>query len=113
MEPHQPTGSDATLRRVLQEWRLNASLPPRFREQVWQRIARQAAPGRWGLWHAWTAWLEQTVPHPAVAAAYVAVLLGAGLGAGYLQARADNQRLLTNLQVRYLQLVDPLASARD
>jgi hypothetical protein len=113
MESHKPSESDAALRRVLQEWHVDAGRPPRFREQVWQRIAQREAPGRVSLWHALAHWLEHTLPRPAVAVGYVAVLLVAGLGAGYFQARANNLRTETRLQARYLQLVDPLTADRD
>ena len=44
---------------------------------------------------------------PALAASYVAVLLMAGVVAGYWQARTTNAQVDDHLSSRYVQMVDP------
>ncbi len=113
MEPLKSTGNDPALSQLLREWRVSASLPPRFREQVWQRITRseQARPG--SPWQAIREWIEGALRRPAFAASYVAVLLVAGLVAGYAQARAEISRAEDAWRARYVQTVDPFQGPRQ
>src|SRR3989442_13895661 len=79
--------NDPQLSKVLREWKVAAALPPRFEEQVWQRIARAEVESKPALWSALLNWLEITLPRRAVAASYLMVLLLAGLATGYWESR--------------------------
>jgi len=101
----QPGGDHDGLSKILQTWKVAAPLPPRFEEQVWQRIARVgAAPN---LWLQFLNWLELALPRRAVAGAYLAILLLAGLTAGYWESRSKANELDEILGRRYVQMIDP------
>ena len=101
--------NDSSLRALLQEWKPEASLPPRFQEQVWQRIERaEAAPEPLiSLAAVFANWLTNLLTRPALATAYVAVLLVIGASAGWSQARQETARVTGELSARYAQEVDP------
>ena len=99
------------LRRVMREWHVAEPLPPRFQEGVWRRIQQaeaNAAPMATtsGL-TLFKAWLAAVLPRPAVAVAYLSVLLVAGMASGYWQARRTTAHLDNELGSRYVQSVDP------
>jgi len=102
-----------TLRKVLHEWRL-APLPPRFQEQVWQRIegADPAPRPSNSLWGIVNLWIETMLPKPALAVSYVAVLLAVGLTVGWTQANQQNSRVRQELGERYVQTLDPNQAMR-
>jgi hypothetical protein len=104
---------DAPLDKLLHEWKPKAQLPPRFQEQVWRRIecAETAPAPTLTLAQLFTAWLISRLPRPALATAYVAVLLAIGAGVGWNQARQETVRVTTELGVRYAQSVDPYQAA--
>ena len=107
MKTNQSPENDETMRKVMREWTVDAPLPPRFQEQVWQRIARietkPEAAARTGLWR----WIDSVLPRPQFAFAYLAVLLASGLAAGSWAAQNTNSRLDSNLSLRYVQSIDP------
>ena len=109
MKSNNPHGDDAPLDALLQEWKPKPSLPPRFQEQVWRRIERsEAAPAPTvTLAQLFAAWLATKLPRPALATAYVAVLLVIGASVGWSQARHETARVTTELGARYAQAVDP------
>src|SRR4051812_3763735 len=94
--------SDGALRKALQAWELQEPLPPRFGEQVWQRIAREEAERPAGVWSQLTTRLGTALLRPALAVSYVTVLLAGGLLAGYWHAQADNARAEQALGTRYV-----------
>ncbi len=102
-----PEDNSEPLRQTLREWAVDAPLPRQFQAQVWQRIARGEARPVAAPWTALRHWIEERLAQPALAAAYVAVLLGVGLTAGYWQARAETSRSEDASRWRYLQAVDP------
>lgn len=97
------------LRALLKEWKQEASLPPRFQEQVWRRIERaEAAPvPSVSLATVFANWLTNLLPRPALATAYVAALLVIGASVGWSQARQETARVRGELSARYAQAVDP------
>jgi hypothetical protein len=104
------------LRKVMREWRVTEPLPPRFQEGVWRKI-QQAESGATGattttLWSVCMTWLASVLPRPAVAVAYLSVLLVAGMTAGYWQARQTTAHLDNELGSRYVQAVDPYQKPR-
>jgi hypothetical protein len=103
MKPEDHT--EQNLDKALREWRVAADLPPRFQEQVWQRIGRAETKDS-----AWVIFLRQfsaAFARPALAVSYVAILLFAGLAAGYWQAQASNAHADQVLSSRYVHLIDP------
>ena len=99
------------LRKVLREWRVTEPLPPRFLEGVWRSIQQAEAKAMPAttttLWSLCKAWLAAALPRPAVATAYLGVLLVAGMATGYWQARQTTARWDNELGARYVQSVDP------
>ncbi len=108
MKTNKPN-DDAPLDALLQEWKVKSSLPPRFDEQVWRRIERaETAPvPSVSLATVFANWIATMLPRPALATAYVAVLLAIGAGVGWSQARQETARVSSDLSARYVQAVDP------
>jgi hypothetical protein len=106
---------DEVLRKVLKEWRTDAPLPPRFQENVWQRIEqveRAQTPVAPSVWAVFSHWIGTMLPRPALAASYVAVLLTIGVTAGWAQARQDTARVRGELGERYVRALDPYQAPR-
>ena len=100
------SNNDESLRPLLKEWRVNASLPPRFQEDVWRRIEKQEA-GSTTLWQLTRHWLEAAFARPAVAVSYVTVLIAVGLVLGAIQGQQQSARADVRLEARYVQSIDP------
>jgi hypothetical protein len=107
MKQENSTENDALLSKTLRQWEIKDSLPPRFREQVWQRIARREAQAPESLWIPLANWVAGLMARPSLAVSYVTLLLLTGLFAGYLHARADSARMSEQLGARYVQMLDP------
>jgi hypothetical protein len=107
MKPNQTPEDDESLGRVLRQWSVDTPLPPRFQEQVWQRISRAEAQAAPTLWISLSQWLEVVLARPRFAFSYVAVLLAVGMVAGSLAAQARTSGLKSDLSLRYVQSVDP------
>lgn len=101
MKDHQ-----TPLDRALQEWRVTTPLPPRFQEQVWQRIERAAAPSL-SLADVVRGWFITAFARPAFAFAYVSALLVTGLVLGFVQASHKSATWDRQLEARYVQSIDP------
>jgi hypothetical protein len=99
------------LNTLLREWKLESSLPSRFNEQVWRRIARSEVPAPDPLAQL-RDWIAQAFMRPAFAVSYAAVLLLLGFGFGLWQARADSERADEQFRARYVQMVDPYQTPR-
>jgi hypothetical protein len=100
------SNNDESLRPLLKEWRVNASLPPRFQEDVWRRIERQQAAST-TLWHLARHRLEAAFARPAVAVSYVTALIAMGLVLGAKQGQQQSARAEVRLEARYVQSIDP------
>lgn len=113
MKTPEPESQDEVLGKVLQEWRTDASLSPGFQKAVWRRIEMsqaQAAPPAWGLI---AHWIGTVLPRPALAVAYVAVLLAIGATAGWAQGRQETARVKGELGQRYVRVLDPYQAPRQ
>src|SRR5689334_13039178 len=111
MKANQQPEQDATLDRILREWVVEESLPPRFQERVWNRIAQAEAKPQPSFRVLAMRVLEVILPQPKVAYSYVLVLLVMGVGIGAWEAQKQNSRLETSLGSRYLQSVNPFQTA--
>ena len=109
MKTNNSNENDTSLRALLKEWKLEASLPPRFQEQVWRHIERaETAPVvSVSLTAVFKNWLTRWLPRPALATAYVTALLVVGASVGWSQARQETARVTGELSARYAQAVDP------
>ncbi len=95
------------LSKVLREWKVSAPLPPRFEEQVWQRIARSETRSNRPFGSGFLDRLEVALPRRALAAAYLTVLLLAGVATGYWHGQGNAAYIQNELGSRYVQSVDP------
>lgn len=99
------------IRSVLHEWKIDQPLPHDFKGKVWERIVRAEKKPE----IRWLAVLRESfkqVTRPAVAASYLAVVIAAGMTAGYRHAQEQAASTSTQLSVRYLQTVDPYQTPR-
>jgi hypothetical protein len=107
MKPEIPNEPDPTLNRLLREWSVKSSLPPRFDEGVWKKIERADSVGTASLWTILRIRIAETFARPSLAVCYVALLLLIGLAAGYWQSRLDSQRADEKFSAQYVATVDP------
>ena len=105
MKAQHSNPNDEALSRVLREWKVKTQLPPGFEGSVWHRIER--SDSREPRWKVLFSRLATAITRPALATSYLAVLLAAGLLAGYLQARVATARAEAKLSARYVQVIDP------
>jgi hypothetical protein len=103
---HLHSKEDVALDGALKRWQPKETLPPRFEERVWKRIAHAEAkrPSRWANF-----WVEiwAGLSRPSLAAVYLALLLLTGMLGGYYHARLAESHTLEELSTRYVQMVDP------
>jgi len=109
MKTNQNAEKDRDLDNLLKQWVVEASLPPRFEEQVWQRIARaEPKPEKTvTFWNLLWRLIETNFPRPKLAYSYTAVLLLLGIVSGAWTAQRQADRLNADLGSRYVQSVDP------
>ncbi len=107
MKPNSKPEDKESLDKLMQEWQVDMPLPPRFQEQVWQRIARSEAQPEPSFRGWFTRWLELVLPRPKTAVAYVAALLVLGMAAGTVAAQVKSTHVEANLSARYVQSVNP------
>jgi len=113
MKSEIPNDDPGRLHQLLQEWQVESALPPRFSEQVWRRIDRPDADSiATNPLAALRRSLAQWIVRPSFAFSYAAVLLAAGLFAGFWHAHAASQRVSQTLSARYVQMVDPYQMPR-
>jgi len=98
---------DVRLQTLLREERDKEPLPPRFQDNVWQRIA--AAERRAAASHSFSLanWLNGLFARPAAAVAWVALLLVVGMGAGYAWAGHDTTQWDQQLSTYYAASINP------
>ena len=114
MKAEELTDDDARLSTLLRECKIVATLPPRFQEGVWRRIARheEQPSALSSLRTGFARWINTMLPRPALAVSYVAALLVIGVSVGWAQARQEKARVSDEMSLRYVQSVDPYQSAR-
>jgi hypothetical protein len=91
----------------LRQWTVEAELPQRFHEQVWQRIARSEARRAPPFPAGPLRLVGVALPQPKVAFGCVAALLVLGIAAGSWAAQIKSDRLQATLGLRYVQSLDP------
>jgi hypothetical protein len=113
MKENETSGKDETLSKLLHTWKVEAQLPPRFQEAVWRRIENGDAELKISLWQTLRARIEAAFARPALAVAYVAVLLAAGVSVGYWRAEDRSAEVESELRSRYVQNIDPYQMPRQ
>jgi hypothetical protein len=109
MKANQEPERERALDKAMKQWVVETPLPPRFQEQVWQRIARAEAQPDSGitLWGLLRRLVETSLPRPKFAYSYVAILVLLGVVSGVWAAQHETNRTNTALGSRYVQSVDP------
>jgi len=113
MNINEPDSDDKALRKLLKEWRSEASLPPRFQDSVWRRIERAQAPVSSPLLLAMAHWIGTMLPRPAFAISYIIVLLAGGATFGWAHARQETTQIKDDLSQRYVRVLDPYQTPRQ
>lgn len=103
--------NDPALSKLLREWKSDAQLPPRFQEQVWERIALEESVGASPIAIFWS-WLTKSAVRPSFAVSYATILVLVGLATGLWQAHIKSDRAEQTLSTRYVQMVDPYQMPR-
>jgi hypothetical protein len=103
---------DACLHQLLQSWRIEGTLPPRFQERVWRRIGLQEEtnPVAAKVWAKFMTWCSTSLRQPAMAAVYLAVVVAAGGGLGYWSSERYVEQTELGWRAAYLQSVNPYAA---
>jgi hypothetical protein len=109
MKRNQDPEDDRSVDKVLGEWVVDAPLPPRFQEQVWQRLARAEAKPQatTTFWMLLRSLIETNLPRPKFAYSYVAILVLLGVVSGAWAAQRETTRLNAALGSQYVQSVNP------
>jgi hypothetical protein len=100
--------NDPRLDTLLKEWKIGEPLPPRFQESVWRRI-EDAQAGSAIAATRWRDRLATIFARPAIAAVCAALLLMAGLTAGFWRGNHDSVQWDKELAHRYVAAIDPFA----
>jgi hypothetical protein len=106
------SGQNDPLDETLQQWVVNAPLPPRFQDQVWKRISRVEADERRFSWKGLLRMAAKAFEKPKVAYSYAAVLLAVGIIGGTWTAQVKSSRLDERLGRLYVQTIDPYQTAQ-
>lgn len=109
-ECHSP---DPELSRLLRAWTIEPAPPPGFASGVWRRIETRAAARPAPAWRGMLTAVLHALRQPAFATAWIALLLLAGAGTGIVQGQRTAESLHVQMQGRYVQSIDPFASAID
>ena len=111
MKTNLNSGDEDRLSATLREWVVDAPLPPRFQEQVWNRIARAEASPEGSFWRGLARLVVKSLERPKMAYSYAAVLLAFGIAAGSLTAQMKSNRLESALGHKNLLSIDPYQQA--
>lgn len=95
------------LAKVLDKWRVSASLPTGFSSSVWRRIERKESDVLPKSIDAVIKAVRQLFkrPIPVVAFLIISMLVGAGFGG--VHASVDSKRASVSMSENYLKMIDP------
>ena len=100
------SSEEQRIRETLRAWKVSAPLPPSFQSTVWRGIAARQEEAN-GLWETVTRWLLEFSTRPALAGAYVAVLLLVGAITGYHTGARHQARSEADQLAQYVRSIDP------
>ena len=112
MKQENPSENDKLLSDLLGQWKVAEPLPPRFQENVWQRIAQVEARVSVSLWKNFACQIEAMFRHPVLATSYVALLLLIGVTTGHWQAHDKTEQAQAQWSALYVQSIDPYQAPR-
>lgn len=113
MNKHRPFENDERLRKLLGEWRVDAALPARFQERVWESIEAKERGGlAQGFWTSIWVSAANRLRQPAFAVTYLAIFILLGIGAGWQHGKSRSAKVNSDLKMRYVQMVDPYQAPR-
>jgi len=112
MKSKQEAEIDRAVDQAMNRWVVDAPLPPRFQERVWQRIVRTETESQvtGSFWGVLKGIIEINFPRPKFAYSYVAILILLGVAGGSWAAQRETSRLNASLESRYVHSVDPYYS---
>ena len=100
--------SEENLKQQLAAWNVDIEVPPRFQANVWAQIATRESSRR-SLWDQLGEWIATEFRKPRLATSAVALGLVLSSGIAYLQAQDSNVMVEKQLEVRYMETINPLA----
>ncbi|MEI8234584.1 MAG: hypothetical protein WCH57_07840 [Verrucomicrobiota bacterium] len=100
--------SNDPLQQRLAQWRVGLEAPPRFQAGVWARIAAEESARRTVL-DRLGEWFMAAFHRPHMAAAAVTLGLALGIGVAFMKAQDSNTLATRQLEVRYMETINPLA----
>ena len=103
--------NDDGLRAKLKTWKVEPEIPARFQAEVWARIAARDAARDASPWRQFLRGLLAALDRPAYATAAIALTVVVSLGAARMQSDSANARGLAQLEMRYVNSIDPNAPA--
>jgi len=113
MKTKNPSENDGALSVLLREWKVEATLPPRLKEEVWRRIQHTQVPASSSVWVVIAQWIATVLPRPVLAVSYVSVLLAVGGTFGWAQAHQETAHVKGELGDRYVRILDPYQAPRE
>lgn len=108
MSNPNPEQTPDRLKEVLGNWQVKTLPPAGFQNSVWRRIETAEPVRQNSFWTFILARLTAPLRQPQMAAAYLAIVLLAGLAGGLWQGERKTEEWSRRQAARYLALVDPL-----
>ena len=112
MKPEIPAEQDPALGGLLREWKVPSVTTPGFEDNVWRRIAQTQRQPAISFVSLLRDWLAQAFARPFVAIGYAAILLTAGVSAGFWQGHQISTHGVERVSVRYVQMMDAFEAPR-
>jgi hypothetical protein len=99
------------LRTKLAAWKVEPAVPVTFQRDVWERIAARQTAREDGYGRRLFRSIFAQIARPRYAVALAALSLSASVGLAQVRAREVNAKQMKQLETRYLDSVDPLATS--
>lgn len=100
------------LRPKLSAWKVNPQIPAGFPREVWQKIAARQAAREDAVGPSLLRWLSLQMARPVYAGMAFVLMLGTGVSYAHKEAQESNARNWKQLETRYADSVNPLATER-
>jgi hypothetical protein len=103
---------DLELKKTLQRWNPQVTLPQDFQSEVWRRIAAREEEASSAFFRSLWADLADLFPRFAVGVPCLALVLALAVLSGQIQSQHETEADRARWQNRYLDSIDPYAKAR-